>query len=173
MEGDAYKIHFDGEAISSMVVFKNVVIQSKDGQRMASPWNSMQSLGKEERILAVSLVLGIVLGFLLTPLGFESRMNELRTLAFAAFFIVVGLLIPIAGLILLFRRPRLASVLAIVDAILVFLTAPADQAMFFFTVPPPAAVTAGELILVLVGIVYMVYGTRIYDKKPIHLRRSG
>jgi hypothetical protein len=131
---------------------------------MAGSLSAKRSLGKAERILAVSLVLGIVLGFLLTPLGFETRMNELRTLAFAAFFIVVGLLLPIAGLILLFRRPRLASVLVIIDAALMFLTAPADQALFFFTVPPPPAVTAGEFILVLVGIVYMVYGTRIFDK---------
>ncbi len=45
-----------------------------------------------------------------------------------------------------------------------FLTAPADQATFFFTVAPPAAVTAGEFILILVGIGYMIYGIRIYDK---------
>jgi hypothetical protein len=122
------------------------------------------SLGKAERILAALLVFGIVLGFLLTPLGFETRMNELRTVAFAGFFIVVGLLLPIAGLILLFRKPKIAAVLVMVDAAFMFLTAPADQAMFFFTVAPPPAVTAGELILVLVGIGYMLYGTRIYDK---------
>jgi hypothetical protein len=131
---------------------------------MASTLNTKMSFGKAERILAVLFVLGIVLGFLLTPLGFETRTNELRTLAFAAFFVIVGLLIPIAGLILLFRRPRLAGVLAMLDAALLFLTAPADQAMFFFTVPPPPAVTAGEFILVLVGIGYMLYGSRIYDK---------
>ncbi|HEY3421453.1 MAG TPA: hypothetical protein VGK23_12955 [Methanomassiliicoccales archaeon] len=125
---------------------------------------SKMSLGKAERILAALLVFGIVLGFLLTPLGFETRMNELRTVAFAGFFIVVGLLLPIAGLILLFRKPKIAAVLVMVDAAFMFLTAPADQAMFFFTVAPPPAVTAGELILVLVGIGYMLYGTRIYDK---------
>jgi hypothetical protein len=121
--------------------------------------------GNEERILAVLFVLGIILGFLLTPLGFETRMNELRTPVFAAFFVIVGLLLPIAGLVLLFRRPKLAGVLAVIDAVLLFLTAPADQAMFFFTVPPPPAVTAGEYILILVGIGYMLYGPRIFAKK--------
>jgi hypothetical protein len=131
---------------------------------MSSLSNTKTSFGNEERILAVLFVLGIILGFLLTPLGFETRMNELRTLAFAGFFVAVGLLLPIAGLVLLFRRPKVAGVLAVIDAVLLFLTAPADQALFFFTVPPPPAVTAGEFILILVGIGYMLYGPRIYAK---------
>jgi hypothetical protein len=131
---------------------------------MASKLNLSTSLGKPEWMLAVLFVVGTILGFLLTPLGFETRMNELRSLAFAAFFIVVGLLLPIAGLILLFRRPRYAAVLAMIEAALMFLVAPADQAMFFFTVSPPPAVTVGEFILIFVGIGYMLYGTRIYDK---------
>ena len=108
--------------------------------------------------------MGFILGFLLTPLGFETRMNELRTFAFAGFFVTVGLLIPIAGLVLLlFRRPKVAGVLAVTGGLLNFLTAPADQALFFFTVPPPPAVTAGEYILILVGVGYVLYGSRVYD----------
>jgi hypothetical protein len=129
---------------------------------MFSLTNTKTSFGNTERILAVLFVVGIVLGFLLTPLGFETRSNQIRTYAFAAFFIAVGLALPIAGLILLFRRPRIAGVLAVVDASLSFLTASADQASFFFTVPPPPIVTAGETILILVGIGYMLYGLRIY-----------
>jgi hypothetical protein len=130
---------------------------------MPSSSNTKRSLGKTERILAVLFGLGFILGFLLTPLGVETRMHELRTLAFAGFFIVVGLLIPLAGLVSLFlRRPKLAGVLAVIDAVLLFLTAPADQARFFFTAPPPPAVTAGEYILILVGIGYMLYGPRVY-----------
>jgi len=130
---------------------------------MPSSSNTKRSLGKPERILAVLFGLGFILGFLLTPLGVETRMHELRTLAFAGFFIVVGLVIPLAGLVSLFlRRPKLAGVLAVIDAVLLFLTAPADQARFFFTAPPPPAVTAGEYILILVGIGYMLYGPRVY-----------
>jgi hypothetical protein len=122
-------------------------------------------LGNAERILAVLLGVGFVLGFLLTPLGFETRMNEIRTLAFGVFFVTVGLLLPLAGLVsLLLRRPRLAGILAVVDAALMFFTAPADQALVFFTVPPPPAVTIGEYILILVGIGYMLYGQRVYDR---------
>jgi hypothetical protein len=121
------------------------------------------SFTSAERILAVLFVFGFILGFLLTPLGVETRMPELRTLAFAGFFIIVGLLLPLAGLISLWlRRPRLAGVLAVIDAALLFLTAPADQALFFFTVAPPPAVTIGEFILIFVGIGYMLYGPRAY-----------
>jgi len=130
---------------------------------MPSSSNTKRSLGKTEQILAVLFGLGFILGFLLTPLGVETRMHELRTPAFAGFFIVVGLFIPLAGLVSLFlRRPKLAGVLAVIDAVLLFLTAPADQAKFFFTAPPPSAVTTGEYILILVGIAYMLYGPRVY-----------
>ncbi len=114
--------------------------------------------------MAVLFVFGIIIGFLLTPLGFEPRMNQLRSLGFAAFFIIVGLLLPIAGLISLFLRPKVAGVLAVINAALIFLTAPADQALFFFTVSPPPAVTAGEFLLIFVGIGYMLYGPRVYGK---------
>ncbi len=129
---------------------------------MFSLSNSKRSFGNTERILAVLFVVGIILGFLLTPLGFETRMKEIRTLAFAVFFVAVGLLLPIAGLVTLFRRRKLAGVLAIIDAALLFFTAPADQAKFFFTVSPPPAVTASEYILILIGIGYMLYGQRTY-----------
>ncbi|MGF7118552.1 hypothetical protein [Methanobacterium oryzae] len=120
-------------------------------------------LTSAERILAVLFLFGFILGFILTPLGVETRMNELRVLAFAGFFITVGLLLPLAGLVSLWlRKPRLAGVLAVIDAALLFLTAPADQALFFFTVAPPPAVTVGEFVLIFVGIGYMLYGPRVY-----------
>ncbi len=133
---------------------------------MASLPNTKTSFSNAEKALAVLLGFGFVLGILLTPLGVETRMNELRTPAFAGFFITVGLLLPLAALVSLFlRRPELAGVLAAVDAALLFLTAPADQAQFFFTVTPPPAVTAGEYILILVGIGYILYGQRVYLEK--------
>jgi hypothetical protein len=122
-------------------------------------------LTSSERILALLFGFGFILGFLLTPLGVETRMPELRTLAFAGFFITVGLLIPLLGLASLWqRKTRLAGVLAVIDAVLIFFTAPADQALFFFTVSPPLAVSAGEYILIFVGIGYMLYGPRVYGK---------
>ena len=117
------------------------------------------------RILAVLFAIGFILGILLSPLGFETRSPEIRTLAFAVFFTVVGILIPLIGLVSLWlRRSRLAGVLAVIDAVLLFLIAPADQALFFFTIAPPPAVTIGEFVLIFVGVGYMLYGQRVYMK---------
>jgi hypothetical protein len=126
---------------------------------------TMASFSRAEGVLAVLFALGFVLGFLLTPLGVETRINELRTPVFAAFFITVGLLLPLAGLVSLFlRRAKLAGVLAVIAASLNFLIPPADQAKFFFTVTPPPAVFIGEYILILVGIGYMLFGARVYSQ---------
>jgi hypothetical protein len=126
---------------------------------------TIASFSRAEGILAVLFALGFVLGFLLTPLGVETRINELRTWAFAAFFITVGLLLPLAGLVSVFlRSAKLAGVLAVIGASLNFLIPPADQAKFFFTVIPPPAVFIGEYILILVGIGYMLYGARVYSQ---------
>ncbi len=138
--------------------------------------HTRRPLTNAERILAVLFGFGFILGFLLTPLGVETRMDEIRTLAFAGFFITVGLLIPLAGLVSLWqRKPRLAGILAVIGAALLFLTAPADQALFFFTVSPPPAVSIGEYILIFVGIGYMLYGPRVYDnnrKQDANLSRE-
>jgi hypothetical protein len=124
------------------------------------------SLTSSECILAVLFAFGFILGILLSPLGVEPRMPELRTLAFAGFFIIVGMLLPLIGLVSVWlRRPRLAGVLAVIDAVLLFLIAPADQALFFFTVAPPPAVAIGEYILIFVGVGYMLYGPRVYENR--------
>ncbi|MDW5564208.1 MAG: hypothetical protein SA339_13420 [Methanomassiliicoccus sp.] len=126
---------------------------------IASKW---APFGRSKKMLAVLLVLGFIMGFLLTPLGFETRMNEMRTPAFIIFFIIVGLVMPIVSLVLLFIRPRFAAVLTVTNAVLLFLTVPADQALFFFTSSPPLAVSVGEYILIFVGIGYMLLGPRVY-----------
>jgi hypothetical protein len=74
--------------------------------------------------------------------------------------------LPLAGLVSLWlRKPRLAGALAVIDVTLLFLTAPADQALFFFTVSPPPAVTIGEYVLIFLGVGYMLYGPRVYAEK--------
>src|ERR1700716_2584382 len=112
---------------------------------MTSLSKTMASFSRAEGILAVLFGVGFVLGFLLTPLGVETRIHELRTPVFAAFFITIGLLLPLAGLVLLFLpQAQLAGVLAVTDAWFSFPIPPADQANFFSTVSPPPAVFVGE-----------------------------
>ncbi len=135
-------------------------MNKNDSQSIKAPFTSAM------RVLAILFGIGFILGFLLTPLGVETRSPEIRTLLFGVFFIIVGLLIPLAGLILLWlRKTRFAGILAVIGATLTFLTAPADQALFFFTVSPPPAVTLGEFILIFVGIGYMLYGPKVYDEQ--------
>lgn len=118
------------------------------------------------KMLAVLFGIGFILGFILTPLGVETRSPEIRTLLFGVFFIVVGLLIPLVGLILIWlRKKKFAGVLAVIGAAFIFLVAPLDQALFFFTVSPPPAVTIGEFILIFVGIGYMLYGPKVYEEE--------
>ena len=115
--------------------------------------------------MAVLFGVGFIIGFLLTPLGFETRTPEIRTLWFAVFFTIVGLLIPLAGIVLLWlRKTRFAGIVAVIEAVLIFLIAPADQALFFFSVSPPPAVTIGEFVLIFVGVGYMLYGPKVYDE---------
>jgi hypothetical protein len=148
--------------------------ESEEGER--GKYLGRTPLTSAERVLVVLFGFGFILGFLLTPLGVETRMPELRTLAFAGFFITVGLLIPFAGMVSLWvRRPKLAGILAVIDATLLFLTAPADQALFFFIVSPPPAVTASEYILIFVGIGYMLYRSQVYSnnrKYDVNLNRE-
>ena len=122
------------------------------------------SLRNTKRILAVLFGVGFIVGFLLTPLGFETRMHELRSSWIPVFFITVGLVLPLAGFILLFFKPKIAGILAVIDAAFMFLTPPADQLLVFFTVKPPPIVTAGEFVLILVGIGYMLWGPRYFMK---------
>jgi hypothetical protein len=130
--------------------------------RKQTSWTSAR------RTLAILLGLGAALGLLLSPLGFETRSSALRSEWFAVFFSTVGIAAPIVGFALLFPRPRLASVLAVIDAAVLFVTVPADQAGYFFTLPPPAAVTIGEFLLILVAIGYMLYGPRVYGEgRPV------
>lgn len=129
--------------------------------------NMKAPLTGDMKILAVLFGIGFILGFLLTPLGVETRSPEIRTLFFGVFFIIVGLLLPLAGLVLVWlRKTRYAGVIALIDAVLIFLVAPADQALFFFTVSPPPLVTIGEFILIFIGVGYMLYGPKVYKEEP-------
>jgi hypothetical protein len=134
--------------------------------RNGTSWTSSR------RALAVLLGLGVTLGFLLSPLGFETRSHALRTVWSAVFFSTVGIAAPIVGLVVLFPRPSLAAVLAVIDAAILFITVPSDQAGFFFTLPPPTAVTTGEFLLILVAIGYMLYGPRVYAENRTNRPRA-
>ena len=125
-------------------------------------------LSTNGKVLAGLLSFSLVLGFLLTPLGFETRLADIRSLALVPLFLSMSLLIPIAALVSLWRgRPQLAGILAVVDAVLVFFVGFGDQAGAWFTVKPPVAITVVEYLLILVAEGYILFGPRLYYEDTV------
>ena len=116
------------------------------------------------KIVLVLLVFGIIIGYLLTPLGFETRSAHLRSDAIVPFFIANALGIPIAALILLFKKPQITGILMVINAAVELFLVPGDQAGFFFTVAPPARITVLEFLSIIVMIGYLLYGPKLYSE---------
>jgi hypothetical protein len=126
-------------------------------------------LSRNVMALAVALVVNIVLVILLTPLGFESRPPaDLKTVGYIAIGIIfVGLALDVASFFLLFRRVRLASILAIVASILFFFPVIGDFAGAFFSVPIPPAINTLESIFPVVLLVTLFLASIVYrESKP-------
>ena len=114
--------------------------------------------------LAVALVVNVLLVILLTPLGFETRpATDLKTGGYMAIgTIFSGLALDVASFVLLFRRVRLASRLAIVGSILFFFPIVGDQAGSFFSLPIPPVINALEYIFVVVLLVTLFLASKVY-----------
>ena len=119
--------------------------------------------------LAALLVVNVVLVFLLTPLGFESRPStDLKTVGYIAIgTIFAGLALDLASIALLFRRVRLASSLAIVGSLLFFFPIVGDQTGSFFSLPIPPVINTLEYIFVVVLLVTLFLASRVYrESRP-------
>ena len=120
--------------------------------------------------LAALLVVNVVLVFLLTPLGFESRPStDLKTVGYIAIgTIFVGLALDLASIaLLLFGRVRLASGLAIVGSLLFFFPIVGDQTGSFFSLPIPPVINTLEYIFVVVLLVTLFLASRVYrESRP-------
>ena len=115
--------------------------------------------------LAVALVVNVLLVILLTPIGFESRpATDLKTVGYIAIgTIFTGLALDLGSIALLvFRRVRLASNLAIVGSILFFFPIIGDQTGSFFSLPIPPAIHTLEYISVVVLLVILFLAARVH-----------
>ena len=122
-------------------------------------------LSKSVAALAVLLVVNVVLVFLLTPLGFENRPStDLKTVGYIAIgTIFTGLALDVVSFaLLLFRRARLASILAIVASLLFFFPIVGDRADAFFSLPIPPAIETLEYIFVVVLLVTLFLAAKVY-----------
>lgn len=111
------------------------------------------------------LILAIVFGYLLTPLGFEPRNPDLRSYAIVPFFIIASLGIPIVATVLLFFKAKITGILVIINAIIMLFLVAGDQGGYFFTTPPPLAISILELLSMIVSILFLLLG-------PVLIRKS-
>jgi hypothetical protein len=115
--------------------------------------------------LAALLVVNVLLVFLLTPLGFESRPStDLKTVGYIAIgTIFAGLALDLASIaLLLFRRVRLASILVIVGSVLFFFPILGDWTGSFFSLPIPPVINTLEYIFTVVLLVTLFLASKVY-----------
>jgi hypothetical protein len=115
--------------------------------------------------LAALLVVNVLLVFLLTPLGFESRPStDLKTVGYIAIgTIFAGLALDLASIaLLLFRRVRLASILVIVGSVLFFFPILGDWTGSFFSLPIPPVINTLEYIFTVVLLVTLFVASKVY-----------
>jgi hypothetical protein len=121
-------------------------------------------LSRSAMALAVALVVNVLLVILLSPLGFETRPStDLKTVGYIAIgTIFVGRILDLASIILLFRRIRLASSLAIVGSMLFFIPIVGDQTGSFFSLPIPPVINTLEYIFIVVLLTTLFLAWTVY-----------
>jgi hypothetical protein len=123
-------------------------------------------LSRNVLALIVVLVVNVLLVILLSPLGFETRPPaDLKIVGYIAIgTIFAGAILDLASIILLFKRVRLASILAIVGSILFFVPIVGDQFGAFFSVPSPRVIITLEYIFIPVLLVTLFLASTVYRK---------
>jgi hypothetical protein len=120
-------------------------------------------------MLAIVMIVNVLIIILLTPLGFETRpQSDLKIVGYIAIVsIFAGLALDLTSIVLLFKRVRLASSLAIVSSVLFFLIIFVDRTGSFFSVPIPPAINTLEYLFVVVLIVTLFLASMVYrGSKP-------
>ncbi len=114
------------------------------------------------------IVIHLAWTFLLTPLALEPRPFEVITtigyISLALIFTVVAL--DIVALIIAGRNPRRAALIAMVGPFLLVGPVIGDQVGVFATVPPPAVITALELLALATQVAIFFVALRIRRPAP-------
>jgi hypothetical protein len=120
-------------------------------------------LSRNALVLALALGVNVVLVYLLTPMGFESRPpTDLKTVGYIAIgTIFVGLILDLAAIVLLWRSVRLASRLAIIGSVLFFFPIVGDQLGFFFSSAIPPVINTLEYVFIVVLLVTLFLALRV------------
>ena len=122
-------------------------------------------LSGRARSLAIGLALAVVLAVLLTPLGGLETRSIAETTALGLGTIVlflVGLVLDVASVVALFRRPRTASILAFIGLVLYFPIFIADSTGLWSSKPAPPAIVYLSIITAIVNVGVLFLATRVY-----------
>ena len=105
-------------------------------------------LGNGRSALVAALACSVVLAVLLSPLGFERRPPaDLTLIGYISIgTVAAGILLDLAAIVLIFRRVRLASILAIVGSVVFLFPSVTDKAGAFFSLPAPPVISALEYV---------------------------
>lgn len=124
-------------------------------------------LSRSAKVLTVILVSYIVCDILLTPAGFETRpVSGITTLGFATLgLIFLGLALIVGSLVLLFRKSRRVSILAILGLLLYFPALIADRTGLFAALPSPDAITGVEIVQAIIAIFGVLFAWRVLQNK--------
>ena len=124
--------------------------------------------------LLVALISSIVLAVLLSPLGFERRPPaDLTLVGYISIGAVAGgVLLDLAAIVLLFRRPRLAAVVAIIGSVAFLIPNMTDKAGAFFSLPAPPVISVLEYIHLGVLLVTLLLAWTVYREGEGGLSRT-
>lgn len=121
-------------------------------------------LGKGRSALVVALASSVVLAVLLSPLGFERRPPADLTLVgyISIGTVAAGILLDLAAIVLIFRRVRLASILAMVGSVVFLFPSVTDKAGAFFSLPAPPVISALEYVHLVVLLVTLLLAWTVF-----------
>jgi hypothetical protein len=126
-------------------------------------------LSRNVIMLAIAMIVNVVIIFLLTLLGFETRpQSDLKLFGYIAVVsIFVGLALNLASIDLLFKRARvrLASSIAIVSSIHFLLIIFVDRTGTFFSARISAAINTLEYLFVAILAVTLFLSSMTYKSR--------
>ena len=120
---------------------------------------------RDARVLAILLLAFIFCDVLLSPVGFETRASAIfrdpSALPWLG-ILFVGLILNVVSLILVFFKPRISSILAMVGTVVYVIPLIADQEHIFTPLAPPPLITdvEGVTLVVLLGV--FISAVRVY-----------
>src|SRR5438309_10337273 len=119
-------------------------------------------LAGNDKILVITFAVMSACGFLFTPGGLETRpLCAFRSYALVPLFLA-GTILDFASLILIFKKPRIATITGIIAAVEYGFLAPGYQAQLFFVGPVLVGVTTNEIVALIASIVVLLFAPMVY-----------